>query len=279
MKLMRKSALILAFSALGILGSNCKASQFSPAQMRGFAEKRMLEAAKKGNYQEVQSILNPSVPKVVLPDHLKPLRARINAVDEHGNTIFHLAVFNDQTEFISQFGDKLGQLLTKQNDLGETPLHVALYCSRDGKSIDLILDMLKELLKNPMVGPTDGSTEAGEKVYKIIDSQDKSGNNVLHYFAKYHKPVQGAKFLQMIHKKYFLGRRGGLMFFEKYLKKANGQNKTAAELDSVYQRSKFSVAISGRPAVYKPTPFDPMDQEQWRAKPKPQIKPNFARAQ
>lgn len=290
MKSIGKLLAIIAFCGVGGLGSNCYGSQFSSAKLRGFSEKRMLEAAKKGEYKKVSNILDPiAEPKVLLPDHLKPLPARIDATDEQGNTIFHLALYNNQTKFCIELGDILPRLLTKQNDLGETPLHIAIYRSKNGKSVELILNMLEELLKKPMIGPTDGSTEAGEKVNKIINAKDKNGNNVLQYFAKYNRPVQGARFLQMVEKGYFEGRRGGPMLFEKYLKKTNAYNKTASDLNSAYQKSKFSAALTGGKSLYKPTPFTidewrvkpigAIDQDEWRAKPKPQVKDEAVRSE
>jgi len=279
MKFTSRMLAILAVCAIGGLSSACYGSEFSPAQHRSFAEKRMLEAAKKGEYEKVKNILHPiAESKVLLPEHLRALPARIDATDEHGNTIFHLAVYNNRAKFISQFKDKLMELVAKQNGLGETPLHIALYRSKNGESIKLILDMLDSITQHNMVGPTDAPTKEGKVAWGMIGSTDKAGNTVLHYFAKYHRPAQGIRFINMIQKGYFSGRRGGPSFFESYLQKANARKKTASDLDSVYVNSKFSIAISGKkqPVIFKPTPMDPMNQDEWRAKPKPQIKPNFA---
>lgn len=114
----------------------------------------------------------------------------INAVDEDGNTVLHLAAKIDNPDLITYFILK-GADPEIKNNKGDTPLHVAVknYCLKSASALAAVSDTLFSRDADGMTA-LDLGLQSDDEYYDIFittkagEVRDLNGQTIVHYFVK-----------------------------------------------------------------------------------------------
>ncbi len=114
----------------------------------------------------------------------------INAADEDGNTVLHIAAMVDDAELISYFIFKGADPELKNFD-GDTPLHVAIK-NNSLEAAKALADISNTMFSRDYEGITalDRGLNAGDEYYDIFitpksgEIRDVDGQTIVHYFVK-----------------------------------------------------------------------------------------------
>ena len=123
-----------------------------------------------------------SNPEVI--DYLKNCGANLDAVDNDGNTAFHLAIMNDNPQILSYVENRF--LTSECNKVGETCIERALVFASSTETLEICIEKMKfehmllaSLNRNPSI-----ITKLFEMGYDINSFDAATGMTVLMYAAK-----------------------------------------------------------------------------------------------
>jgi len=221
-------------SFLLVLGS------FSLCQGTLISEKDvLLLAAKRGDVEAARGLITRKTNPV-----------RIDITDEQKNTIFHLALYNKQTDFIKRLKKHMFILMNKQNDEGETPFHVAVSMSND-EIVALLLQRVGLLGIRFVKDPGSEHWAMVNNVKKMIKAQDDEGNTVLHYMVKLGKKQNAKRFIELI------GDQTAVLNMK------NNKNQMATDIAKNRGYDDLVLILLGKRQILPIEKYGLKDQERW----------------
>jgi ankyrin repeat protein len=143
------------------------------------------EAARKGDIDEINELL------------VRNYDAQ--STDQYGNSFFHVAAAENQYKVLAEFSVKLQHLqpLSKKNDFGETPLHLAVKNSHKKSAKELLKNVCHESLQpagsdcnTPLhIAVKIGNTDIVKSLVRsislnqpeLLNNQNREGRTALHY--------------------------------------------------------------------------------------------------